>query len=77
MKVMSFNVRGLGKRIKRKDIKQMIIQNGIDMCCIQESKMEEINENIGQELWFDNEFDWAWREAEDRAGGNWHHIHLE
>ncbi|KAL8535903.1 hypothetical protein ACS0TY_011522 [Phlomoides rotata] len=46
----------------------MITQNGIDMYCIQESKLEEINDSLGRELWFDKEFDWAWREVEGRAG---------
>ncbi|KAL8473622.1 hypothetical protein ACS0TY_030457 [Phlomoides rotata] len=69
MKVMSFNVRGLGNKIKRNGIKQMIYQNRIDMCCIQESKIEKMEENIGREMWFDREFDWAWREVEGRAGG--------
>ncbi|KAL8472766.1 hypothetical protein ACS0TY_029839 [Phlomoides rotata] len=66
---MSFNVRGLGKKIKKNDVKQMIIQNGIDMCCIQESKIEKIEEKIVKELWFDRDFDWVWRESEGREGG--------
>ncbi|KAL8479590.1 hypothetical protein ACS0TY_026473 [Phlomoides rotata] len=57
-------MRGLGKMMKRNDIK-----NGNDMYCIQESKIEKIEDNIGRDIWFDSDFDWAWREAEGRLGG--------
>ncbi|KAL8514073.1 hypothetical protein ACS0TY_013257 [Phlomoides rotata] len=69
MKVMSFNVRGLGKRMKRMDVKQKIIQYHIDFCYIQESKIETMDTIIGTELWYDREFDWEWREVEGRSGG--------
>ncbi|KAL8478208.1 hypothetical protein ACS0TY_030195 [Phlomoides rotata] len=66
---MTLNVRGLGKKIKRSEIKQMTFRNGIDVCCLQESKLEKLDERTGKELWFDRDFDWAWREAEGRSGG--------
>ncbi|KAL8488622.1 hypothetical protein ACS0TY_024783 [Phlomoides rotata] len=69
MKVMSYNVRGLGQRMKRMDVKQKIIQNRIEFCCIQESKIEEMEEKIGNDLWYNKEYDWVWREAEGRSGG--------
>lgn len=36
MKIISFNVRGLGKRVKKKKKKilDMVFKNKIDMCCI-------------------------------------------
>ncbi|KAL8463824.1 hypothetical protein ACS0TY_033680 [Phlomoides rotata] len=69
MKVMSFNVRGLGQRMKRKDVKQMIIQNKIDICCIQESKLEKTEQIIRRELWYNSNFDWVWKDVEGRSGG--------
>ncbi|KAL8495330.1 hypothetical protein ACS0TY_019475 [Phlomoides rotata] len=66
---MSFNVRGLGKRMKRSEIRRMISKNGIEICCIQESKMEIMESRVGTELWPDKVFDWAWKEADGRAGG--------
>ncbi|KAL8502931.1 hypothetical protein ACS0TY_021887 [Phlomoides rotata] len=69
MKVMSFNIRGLGKKIKRKEFKRMIMSNGMDMCCIQETKMVKLDNKLGKELWSDNDFEWAGREVEGRSGG--------
>ncbi|KAL8507818.1 hypothetical protein ACS0TY_018376 [Phlomoides rotata] len=69
MKVMSFNVRGLGKRIKRNEIRSLIRSNGIEMCCIQETKMEKIDIRLGRELWGDKDCEWVYREAEGRSGG--------
>ncbi|KAL8457740.1 hypothetical protein ACS0TY_035560 [Phlomoides rotata] len=66
---MSFNVRGLGKSMKRKEIKRMINSNGIDMCCIQETKLEKLEKMIWGELWPNLDFDWAWSEFEGRSGG--------
>ncbi|KAL8487745.1 hypothetical protein ACS0TY_024176 [Phlomoides rotata] len=69
MKIISYNVRGMGKKMKISEIKQMIQRNSIDMCCIQESKMEKFEDRIGREIWVDNNFDLAWREEEGRSGG--------
>ncbi|KAL8493332.1 hypothetical protein ACS0TY_024521 [Phlomoides rotata] len=69
MKVMSFNVRGLGKKMKRKEIRRMIHNNGIEMCCIQETKMEKTESWIGRELWGRSNYDWVYRDAEGRSGG--------
>ncbi|KAL8530707.1 hypothetical protein ACS0TY_007661 [Phlomoides rotata] len=69
MKVMTFNVRGLGKRMKRKEVKSIIKNNDMDLCCIQETKLEKLESRIGYEIWPGNDFDWAWRDAEGRSGG--------
>ncbi|KAL8502292.1 hypothetical protein ACS0TY_021430 [Phlomoides rotata] len=37
--------------MKRYEIKKMIRDNGIEMCCIQETKLEKIENWIGNELW--------------------------
>lgn len=46
MKIFSFNVRGLGKKAKRKEIKEMLKKHRIDFCCIQETKMERMGNKI-------------------------------
>ncbi|KAL8490614.1 hypothetical protein ACS0TY_022568 [Phlomoides rotata] len=66
---MTFNVRGLGKRMKRQEVRRIIKTNGIDMCCLQETKMEQMEHMSGGDLWPDREFEWVWREAEGRSGG--------
>ncbi|KAL8472810.1 hypothetical protein ACS0TY_029867 [Phlomoides rotata] len=75
MKVMSFKVRGLGKKFKRNDVRQMIIQNGIDIYCLQESKIEQMEKKIGSELWYNSDFDWVWRDTEGLLGRR--HLHME
>ncbi|KAL8530226.1 hypothetical protein ACS0TY_007323 [Phlomoides rotata] len=66
---MSFNVRGLGKKMKRSEIRRMLSSNGIELCCLQETKMESMENRMGNELWPNKKFDWVWKEAEGRAGG--------
>ncbi|KAL8463104.1 hypothetical protein ACS0TY_033938 [Phlomoides rotata] len=66
---MTFNVRGLGRRMKRQEVRRIIKKNGMDMCCLQETKLEYVDDRIGFEIWPGKEFEWAWREAEGRSGG--------
>ncbi|KAL8555299.1 hypothetical protein ACS0TY_003198 [Phlomoides rotata] len=47
----------LGKRMKRKEINRIITLNGMDMCCIQETKLEKLGNRVGHELWPGSEFD--------------------
>lgn len=46
MKILSYNIRDLGNRIKRKKIQELIRVHKIEFCCIQETKLEEMNEGI-------------------------------
>ncbi|KAL8503591.1 hypothetical protein ACS0TY_022358 [Phlomoides rotata] len=66
---MSFNARELGKRIKRNEIRRLSRSNGIEMCCIQETKMEKIEDRIGGEIWGDKDYEWVYRKSEGRSGG--------
>ena len=42
MKVLTYNIRGLGGRAKRKVIKKLIAKEGVELLCIQEIKVEVI-----------------------------------
>ncbi|KAL8488156.1 hypothetical protein ACS0TY_024444 [Phlomoides rotata] len=68
MKMFSMNVRGLGKKAKRKEIRSMLIKYNIDMCCIQETKIENLEEKVCKSLWRDQHFDWAGQESTARSG---------
>ncbi|KAL8478318.1 hypothetical protein ACS0TY_030288 [Phlomoides rotata] len=59
----------MGKRMKRHEVKRLIKKNKVDMCCLQETKLEQVESRLGFDLWPGNKFDWAWREAEGRSGG--------
>ncbi|KAL6503451.1 hypothetical protein OROGR_025374 [Orobanche gracilis] len=69
MKILSFNVRGLGSRIKRKAIQELIRGQKIDFCCIQETKMEVMNDFISADVWGDRNCSWADKPSDGRAGG--------
>ncbi|KAL8506366.1 hypothetical protein ACS0TY_017299 [Phlomoides rotata] len=69
MKILCYNVRGLGKKAKRREIRDIIKKQNIDLCCIQETKMEEVSKNRCAGLWGDSNFYWAYSESEGRAGG--------
>ncbi|KAL8469586.1 hypothetical protein ACS0TY_032435 [Phlomoides rotata] len=69
MKILSYNVRGLGKKAKRRGIKDLIRKHKIDLCCIQETQLEEITKIRCTGLWGDGSFEWAYREDDGRSGG--------
>ncbi|KAL8483357.1 hypothetical protein ACS0TY_026164 [Phlomoides rotata] len=45
MKILSYNVRGLGSNVKRREIKDLIRNHIIEFCSIQETKMEVISDS--------------------------------
>lgn len=67
MKVLSFNVRGAESSVKRKEV--LIRANNIDICCLQETKLEVVNWEYYRMLWGNDSFGWAARESEGRSGG--------
>ncbi|KAL8535598.1 hypothetical protein ACS0TY_011287 [Phlomoides rotata] len=60
---MIFNIRGLGKRMKRNEIRGLIRSYGIEICCIQETKLEKFDDRLGRNIWEDNDCEWAYRES--------------
>ncbi|KAL8513736.1 hypothetical protein ACS0TY_013010 [Phlomoides rotata] len=67
MRILSYNVRGLGKKAKRMKVKEIIKKQNIDLCCIQETKMEEVSKLRCLGLWGNPNFEWAFRESEERS----------
>ncbi|KAL8493542.1 hypothetical protein ACS0TY_024657 [Phlomoides rotata] len=59
----------MGKRMKRQEVKRIIKENGVDMCCLEETKLEQLEDRFGFDIWSGKDFDWTWREAEGRSGG--------
>ncbi|KAL8468657.1 hypothetical protein ACS0TY_031739 [Phlomoides rotata] len=51
MKILSYNIRGLGSRAKKKEIKKLIKMWCIDVCCIQEIKIDQVEARLGKSLW--------------------------
>ncbi|KAL8506727.1 hypothetical protein ACS0TY_017576 [Phlomoides rotata] len=61
MKMMTYNIRGLGSKVKRREIKKIIRD--------QETKLEVINDVVCKSVWGEGHVEWAYRKAEGRAGG--------
>lgn len=69
MKILSYNVRGLGKKAKRREIRELLRKHRIDFCCIQETKMSNIGERFCKSVWGDQNIGWAAMDAEGSSGG--------
>lgn len=69
MKILSFNVRGLGKRVKRRELRETLKNHKIDFCCLQETKEENMSNRICKSIWWDHAYDWASLDAEGNSGG--------
>lgn len=69
MKLLSFNIRGAGSRIKRKQAQDIIRSQGIDFCCLQETKIEAMSDRIVRLIWGGDNVGWADRGSEGRSGG--------
>lgn len=69
MKIISFNVRGAGSKVKCKEVREMINLHKADFCCIQESKLEKVDQIISRSLWGSDNFVWAAKASNGRSGG--------
>ncbi|KAL8487341.1 hypothetical protein ACS0TY_023861 [Phlomoides rotata] len=69
MKIISINIRGLGNNIKKKEIQEIIRKQSIEFCCIQESKLELVDDRICRSIWGNSGAGWAWKGASGRSGG--------
>lgn len=69
MKILSYNARGVGKRAKRKEVKEYVKKFRVDLCCIQETKLSKMEEPICRAIWGNNSYDWVCKEAEGTTGG--------
>lgn len=58
MKIISFNIRGLGGRIK-KEVRQMVKIQTPDMVCLQESKVEGVDRRLCSMLWVNDNLEWV------------------
>lgn len=69
MKILSINIRGLGSRIKKREVNELIKKQNVDFCCIQESKLEAVSDADCRAVWGEGRFEWATREAIGSSGG--------
>ncbi|KAL8530153.1 hypothetical protein ACS0TY_007283 [Phlomoides rotata] len=69
MKLLSYNIRGLGGLAKKREIKDKIRLLEVDVCCIQETKCDQIDESLVRRLWGKGKFEWASKPAVGNSGG--------
>jgi hypothetical protein len=69
MIVCSFNVRGLGSRVKRRRVRDLIRSENIEFMALQETKMEVISEFLCHGLWGGVGSDWICVPAVGNSGG--------
>lgn len=69
MNMISWNVRELGGKVKKNEVRSWISQEKPDLISLQETKMESINLRLCQRLWGNNDVEWAFKPSEGRSGG--------
>lgn len=46
MKLLTYNIRGLGCSVKCSEVRDLIVKHKVDFCHIQETRKENIDENF-------------------------------
>ena len=69
MKLLSWNVRGLGNSVKRRWVKLLLKDRKIDFVFFQETKKSEVTPDFVKSLWPVDEMEFMVVNSEGRAGG--------
>ncbi|GLT55434.1 hypothetical protein SLA2020_285550 [Shorea laevis] len=69
MKIVSFNVRGLGGALKKKEVGKLMRMERPDLLFLQETKLEIVDNGMCRCLWHSDGFEWAMKESVGAAGG--------
>jgi mannosylglycoprotein endo-beta-mannosidase len=70
MIMCSFNVRGLGSRVKSLKIRKLIREEKVDFMVIQETKMDVFPDSLVFGLWGNSDCDWRFLPAMGCSGDN-------
>lgn len=69
MKILSWNIRGLGQKEKRSKIKKMVKDRRVDILFLQETKLKSVNNVFINSIWGHSDFDFMEVDSIDSAGG--------
>lgn len=69
MKIITYNIKGLGRGLKWASIRKMVKKEQVDMLCIQKTKKEVIDKALCQALWDNFEIRWEMQPTINNAGG--------
>jgi exonuclease III len=68
MIICSWNVRGLGGRVKKRKVKELIIREKVEVMAIQETKLGVIDKKMCSQLWGGDDVDWRSAPANYHVG---------
>lgn len=69
MKIITWNIRGLGSKIKIRAVRKVIGREGPGIVLLQETKKQEFCKNLIRSLWSRGQIESVWVPAEGTAGG--------
>jgi exonuclease III len=69
MKIVSWNVRGLGGFEKRKEVKKLVVDKRPFIVCLQETKLMQIDNLLCSSLWGGSSHDFSYRPSVGASGG--------
>jgi hypothetical protein len=69
MKIFSFNIHGLGMAEKRREIRRLIVEKNPDVFCIQETKLEVVDDVLCRSLWGSDDVAYSFKPSVGASGG--------
>jgi exonuclease III len=69
MKMISWNVRGLGGAEKRREVKRMVVEKSPYILCLQETKLPVCDYFLCNSLWGDSNYNYSFRPSVGASGG--------
>ena len=69
MIILSWNLHGMGARIKRSSLRKMINSKNPNFIFLQETKMEQIDKKITRTCWRSGEYEWRFSPSVGKSGG--------
>ncbi|GAU35536.1 hypothetical protein TSUD_155670 [Trifolium subterraneum] len=69
MKIFSFNIRGLGAVEKRREVRRLISERRPDVFCIQETKLEVVDNFLCRSLWGSDVVAFSFKPSVGASGG--------
>ena len=70
MRILSFNIRGLGGKVKKKAVRELLSKEKIHMLCIQETKSDNLDFYMCKEIWGSDSCEFVVRHVINNAGGS-------
>lgn len=69
MRIIILNIRGLGGRSKKSEIRELVAKEKVEFLCLQETKLDVVDERLAYILWGNSECNWVFSGSEGMSGG--------